>query len=123
MDLTIAMLQTSTILFALAALGGLAMAVIRIFRHRNPPSWLALTHGLLATAGLTLLLFATFVGQEPPEAMLAAILFLIAAAGGVWLNLKYHVHGIPLSLGIVLAHAVLALAAFALLFRAAYGWG
>ena len=36
----ISMLQTSVLLFAIAAAGGLVMAGIRLFRKHNPPAWL-----------------------------------------------------------------------------------
>src|SRR4051812_5833783 len=52
-------------LFAIAAGGGLVMAGVRAVGDRNPPAWLAMLHGLLASAGLTLLLFAAFTVGLP----------------------------------------------------------
>ena len=59
------MLQSATGLFVVAALGGLAMAGIRLLGKRNPPPWLALLHGLLAGAGITLLLYAALTTSIP----------------------------------------------------------
>ncbi|GHA72535.1 hypothetical protein [Cognatilysobacter bugurensis] len=114
------MLQVAVALYALAALGGLAMAGIRFVRHRNPPSWLAMAHGLLASAGLTLQLYASLVAGAPGSALLSALLFLLAAAVGVWLNLRYHEADTPLSKRTVLAHGAVAIVAFALLLFAAF---
>ena len=58
------LLQAAVWLFAIAAAGGGIMAGIRFAGHRNPPAWLSMLHGLLAAAGLTLTLYAAFVGEE-----------------------------------------------------------
>lgn len=114
------MLQTATALFLLTALGGLAMAAIRFTSKRNPPAWLAMAHGLLAGAGLTLLLYAALVAGVPVLAQVAAGLFVLAALGGVFLNLAYHQLDRPLPKGIVIVHAVLAGLAFVLLLLAVF---
>lgn len=51
--------------------------------------------------------------------MLAVLLFLVSAVGGVIMNLRYHLKAIPLPKWLVLAHAALAVAAFACLLIAA----
>ena len=76
------LLQTSCVLFLLAALGGLAMAGIRFSGNRSPPVWLAMAHGGLAVAGVALLAFAVLAGGAPAAAMWSLVLFLVAAAGG-----------------------------------------
>jgi glucose uptake protein GlcU len=114
------MLQTALALFLVAAVGGVAMAAIRFKGARNPPAWLAMLHGLLAGAGLTLLLYAAWVAGVPALAQLAAGLFVLAAAGGVFLNLAYHQRGRPLPKGIVAVHGVLAVVGFLLLWLAAF---
>ena len=48
-------------------------------------------------------------------ALLALVLFLVAAAGGVILNLNYHWKQLPLPKGLVVGHAIAAVAGFALL--------
>ena len=82
-------LQTATVMFAIAALGGLLMAIIRFSTKRNPPAWLAMLHGLLAASGLTLLAYAICTTPVPQMAVLALALFLLAATGGAVLSLAY----------------------------------
>lgn len=112
-------LQTSAALFAIAALGGAAMALIRFSGKPHPPSWLAMLHGFLAAAGLTLLLYAAATMSVPHLAMAAALLFLISAVGGVVMNLQYHLNAVPLPKWLVLVHGTIAVAGFACLVVAA----
>ena len=85
-----AMLQTAAVLLLLTAAGGAVMALMRIARKKNPPSWIAMAHGLLAASGLTLLLYAALQGGLPGAANLGIGVLLVAAAGGVVMNLFYH---------------------------------
>ena len=112
------MLMTATILLALTALGGLTMAGIRFARTINPPAWLAMLHGLLASSGLTLLVFDVFTRKVPAPAILAMILFLAAAGGGAILSLAYKWRQRLLPTWLVLGHAVLAVCALTLLLLA-----
>jgi hypothetical protein len=114
-------LRTSTVLMAITALGGLAMAGIRFSGKPAPPSWLAMLHGFLAAAGLTLLAYAYFAMSVPAFAATALLLFLVAAAGGVLMNLRYHLQAQPLPIWLVLVHAAIAVVAFVLLALAAWG--
>ena len=57
MDLAV-ILRTSTVLLAIAAVGGLVMAGMRFAGNRQPPAGLAMLHGFLAAAAVTLLLYA-----------------------------------------------------------------
>jgi len=114
-------LRTSTVLLAITALGGLTMAGIRFAGKPAPPSWLAMLHGLLAAAGLTLLAYVYFTVAVPAFAAVALLLFLLAAAGGVVLNLKYHLRELALPVWLVLVHAAVAVIAFLLLAFAAWG--
>ncbi|HUH30958.1 MAG TPA: hypothetical protein VLZ55_06290 [Rhodanobacter sp.] len=115
------MLLICITLFAIAAAGGLVMAGVRAFGQRNPPAWLALLHGLLAGAGLTLLLLVYFVSGLPALAAWALLLFIVAAAGGVLMNLGYQWQQKPLPLGLMYGHAVIAVIGFVLLVCAAVG--
>ncbi|GAB6195751.1 hypothetical protein [Lysobacter xanthus] len=115
------MLQTSTLLFLLAALGGLVMAGIRFAGKRNPPAWLAMGHGLLAAAGLTLLAYAVFTEDVPSLATVALVLFVAAAAGGAVMSLVYKWHDRLLPKWLVTVHGLLAIAAFLSLVGARYG--
>ena len=114
------MLQTAVALFTLAALGGLLMAGIRFGGKRNPPAWLAMLHGLLAAAGITLLAYATFTAGVPSTAQLALLLFLVAAGGGAILSLAYKWRQILLPAWLVTVHAVAAVLAYVLLLAAAF---
>lgn len=114
------MLKVSATLFAIAALGGLTMAVIRLGRGFNPPTWLAMLHGILAAAGLTLLAYAAFVVGVPALAWYALVLFAIAAIGGAVMNLGYHWHNQPIPAGLLMAHAALAVVGFVLLLLAIF---
>lgn len=115
------MLHTATLMFLLAALGGLVMAGIRFAGTRNPPAWLAMLHGLLAASGLTLLAYSVFTGPVPPLATLSLVLFLIAAGGGAVMSLVYKWHDRLLPKWLVLVHAALAIAGFLALLAATYG--
>lgn len=114
------MLQASTYLFGIAALGGVVMGLLRFTSGGNPPSWLAMLHGFLAAAGLTLLAYAVATMDVPTFALLSLLLFAVGAAGGIILNLHYHLEGIPLPKWLVVVHALISVAAFALLWIAAF---
>lgn len=114
------MLQAAAGLFTLAALGGLVMAAIRFGRKHNPPAWLAMLHGLLAAAGITLLAYAALTGEVPSLAVIAVLLFLLAAGGGAVLSLAYKWKQLLLPPWLVIAHALLAVLAYALLLFAVF---
>ena len=109
------MLQVSALLFLVAALGGATMAAIRFGGKRNPPAWLAMLHGFLAAAGVTLLAYATLVPGVPGMAQLALLLFLGAAAGGAVLSLRYKWNRVLLPAWLVVVHATAAVLGFLLL--------
>ena len=113
-------LLTATVLLATSALGGLVMAGIRFAGRPHPPISLAMLHGFLAAAAVTLLLYAAATVGLPPMALTALVLFLIAAAGGVILNLHYHWKDIALPKWLVLVHAVVAVIGFVLLLAATW---
>ena len=115
------MMKTALVLLTVAALGGVVMAITRLGRNVNPPSWLAMLHGLLAGAALTLLLYAYFTVGLPALAGWALLLFLVAALGGVYLNLGYHTKAVLLPKNIVVVHAVIAVVGYVLLLMAALG--
>lgn len=117
----ILLLQTSTALLVAAALGGAAMAIIRFSGKPHPPSWLAMLHGFLAAAAVTLLAYGAATIGLPRLANWALVLFLVAAIGGVVLNLQYHLQAIPLPKWLVLAHAAIAVIGFLCLALAAFG--
>jgi hypothetical protein len=113
-------MKTASVLFAIAALGGLTMAGIRFAGKPQPPTWLAMLHGFLSAAALTLLLYAYFTVGLPALASWALLLFLIAAAGGAFLNLNYHWKMLPLPKGLIVGHGAIAVVGFALLLAATW---
>jgi hypothetical protein len=114
------MVKVATWLFLLAALGGIVMAGIRFGGGRNPPVFIPYAHGLLAGAGLTLLIYAAWVGGIGGTVVVSIVLLLIAAAGGTALNLLYHWKQVPIPKGLTIAHILLALAGVALLLPMAF---
>jgi hypothetical protein len=114
------MMKTALALLTITALGGVVMAVVRLGRDANPPSWLAMLHGLLAGSAATLLLYAYFTVGLPALAGWALLLFLVAALGGVYLNLGYHAKAVLLPKTIVVVHAVIAVAGYVLLLMAVF---
>jgi uncharacterized membrane protein HdeD (DUF308 family) len=115
------MLQTASILFVIAALGGLLMAVIRFSTKHNPPAWLAMLHGLLAASGLTLVAYALCTQPVPSTVLVALVLFLLAAGGGAVMSLAYKWRQRLLPPWLVVVHGLLAAIALVALLLAAYG--
>lgn len=108
-------MRTALALLTLTALGGIAMAVTRFGKGTNPSSALAMGHGLLAGAALALLIYAWFTVGLPAWAGWSVLLLVVAAAGGTYLNLRFHAKKVPLPKGIVVGHALLAVVGYALL--------
>src|SRR5262245_23278556 len=113
------MLCTAIVLLALAALGGLTMAVIRFRGADRPPGALAMGHGLLAAAALTLLIYAASTSGLPPMAVIGTGILVVVALVGTWLNLSYHAKMLPLPKGPVVVHGIAAVVGFVLLLIAA----
>jgi hypothetical protein len=115
------MMKTAAALFGLAAIGGLLMAGMRFSGIPRPPTFLAMGHGVLAAAGLTLLLYATLTAGVPASAQIAVCLFVVAAAGGAYMNLRFHWKLLPLPIPVIILHALLAVTGFVLLLASIYG--
>jgi len=113
-------LRTSTALLAIAAVGGLVLAGYRFGGNRQPPTALAMLHGFLAAAAVTLLLYAAATVGLPGTALAALALFLLAAGGGVFLNLNFHWKQLPLPKWLVIVHACAAVLGFVLLLCATW---
>ena len=113
-------MQTATGLLAVSAAGGLIMAAIRFSGKPHPPTALAMLHGFLSAAALTLLIYALCTVGLPRLAQLALLFFLIAAAGGAFMNLNFHWKMLPLPKWLVLVHAGLAICGFVLLIVATW---
>ena len=77
-------------------------------------------HGLLAGAALTLLAYAFFTVGLPGTAALGLLLLVLAALGGVYLNLAFHWKQVLLPKGIVIVHTLIAVVGFVLVLLAAF---
>lgn len=107
------------VLFALAAVVGLAMALAHVRGQTPPRAVSAVLHGLFAASGLVILLIAVATAGTGGGAGLALGLFLLAALGGFTL-LSFHLRGRPLPGGLIAGHGLLAVAAFVVLLAAVF---
>jgi hypothetical protein len=114
------LLQASAVLLVIAALGGIAMVAVRFGRSVNPPNWLAMLHGFLAAAGITLLGYAVFAHGAGTVSAAALVLLLLAALGGVALSLRYKWKDLLLPAWLVWAHGLAAVVGFAAVLYAAF---
>jgi len=103
------MLLTSVILFGIAALGGLVLAV-----RKERPLPIAIVHGLVAAAGLVCLIIGVIQGAAGSLPLVALILLVIAALGG-FILFAMDLRRRPLFKGLILVHGLLAVVAEVLL--------
>lgn len=108
-------LVIACVLFGLGALGGVTLLGLRL-RGGNPPLALAGVHGLAAAAGLVTLIVAVVGGERGP-ALVALVLFGVAALGGFVL-LSLHLRQRLLPVGLILVHGTVAVAGFVALLLA-----
>ena len=112
------MLIFSICLFVIAALIGLALAVM-LFKRKATPKAVVVTHGLFAGTGLVLLFLHTL--SNPRSLLQVAIaLFVLAALGGVTLFAN-DLRQKPGPLFLVVLHAGAAATALVLVLIAAAG--
>jgi hypothetical protein len=104
------MLVASIVCFAIAAVGGLVMAFLHLSK-KNAPIGGGVLHGLLAVAGVILLLVGMSQGYTSKLLTTALVLFVIAALGGLVL-FTMHLRSRPLPVPILLVHALVAVGAF-----------
>jgi hypothetical protein len=107
------MLVAAVVLFALAALGGIILAILHV-KNNDAPITLALVHGLAAAAGLVVLIIAVTKMTSAGLAGVALAIFVIAALGGFVL-FAMHLMEKTLSRGLIFVHGVAAVVAFVLL--------
>lgn len=103
------MLTIALAIFALAALGGLYLAV-HVLRGKLAPWLISLLHAALGAAGLVTLLLVVLDGG-PPLATWALALLAVAALGGFFLA-SLHLRSKLAPKGVVAVHALLAVAGF-----------
>jgi hypothetical protein len=111
-------MKTAAALLAIAALGGMTMAAIRLKGADRPPSSFAMAHGVAAAAALTLLVYSWFTVGIPPMAQAATGVLMLAALGGTYVNLRYHSQMLPLPIPLMVGHALVAVVGFGLLLLA-----
>lgn len=113
------MIRLSLVLFAVAAVAGLTMAIMH-FRGISPPrTALAALHGVFAASGLVVLLMALVKTGFGGKAGIALGLLVVAALGGFGL-LSWHAKQQRLPSALVAGHALLAVAGFVTLFLAEF---
>lgn len=109
----------SAVLFAVAALGGLTLAVMH-FRsggRERPSTALAVVHGLVAAIALVLLIIGVLGAPAGASALpvVALAIFVLAALGGAYLFLGKHLRGQALPSPVVMVHGLAAVAGFLVL--------
>jgi hypothetical protein len=107
------MLNLAVIVFAIAAVGGLILA-LHVLRQRFAPWLLSILHALLGATGLVLVLSAV-IGGEGGSLILGSLLTLVAAALGGFFLASFHVRKRLPPRAIVVLHALLAIVGFGLL--------
>ena|SRR5262245_31766943 len=107
-------MTVALVLFALAAVGGLYMAVVRFRGADRPPTSIALVHGAAAAAGLIALIVAVTEASAPSLAKTALIVFLVAALGGFYLFAQ-HMQKKALPIPVIVVHALVAVTGFIIL--------
>lgn len=114
------MLNLAAVLFALAAVGGAALAWMH-FKGKEIPLPIAIVHGLFAASGLVTLILVVMGGEASgPYLNFSLVLFVVAALGGFVL-FAMQLKGKGLSTPVVLIHGVVAVVAFVLLLSTILG--
>lgn len=104
------MLATALVIFAIGALGGLAL-VTYVLRGRLAPWPLSLLHAALGAAGLLLLLYVGFITGLSRAALTALVILVVAALGGFYLA-SIHLRGKVAQKPVVFVHAGVAVIGF-----------
>lgn len=115
-------MNVAVILFAIAALGGVVMAVMRFSGRDLPPMGLAILHGVTAAAGLVALLLAVIGSSVSTMTTVALVGFVVAALGGFYL-FSFHLRRQALPIPPVVIHGLLAVVSFVILLVGLYNLG
>jgi hypothetical protein len=102
------MVMTAIVLFLVAALFGIYMAM-RIFGGALPPWAAVILHGLLAASGLAVLLYALYTGAQSTMLLVGTGLLVVAALGG-FVMFSYQLRKAPPPKALVVIHALAAVA-------------
>lgn len=113
------MLNSAVLIFAIAAVGGLILA-LHVLRGKFAPWLLSLVHAALGAAGLILLLLTLLQGNASPKLAWVLGILLVAALGGFYLASLHLRKRLPPK-GVVVIHAGVAVAGFLLLLAVVLG--
>jgi hypothetical protein len=104
------MLGYALIIFAIGALGGIALASF-VLRGRLAPWPLSLVHAALGAIGLIILIYAAITAGISHAALVALVILVIAALGGFYLA-SIHLRQKVAPKSIVFVHAGIAVIGF-----------
>lgn len=113
------MLGSALVVFAIGALGGLALASY-VLRGRLAPWPLSLLHAGLGALGLILVIYAAATAGISRAALTALVILIIAALGGFYLA-SIHLRGVVAQQAIVFVHAGVAVIGFLTLLGVVFG--
>jgi hypothetical protein len=112
------MFDKAIYVLAVAAVVGVYMAIQHSKGKSPPPTAAAVLHGLLAVAGVVLVLLGVMQGASKMHVW-ALALFVVAALGGLYL-VSHHIRKRPLPGGVIAIHGVVAATGFVLLVLAVF---
>lgn len=110
------MLNLAALVFAIAAVGGIVLA-LHVLRDKLAPWALSILHALLGATGLVLLILAVLQGAGGSLAVTSLAVLVVAALGGFFLA-SFHLRPTLAPKGVVVLHALLAIGGFGLLLAA-----
>ena len=113
------MLSYALVVFAIGALGGIALATF-VLRGRLAPWPLSLLHAALGAIGLLLVIYAALTAGISNAALTALVILIIAALGGFYLA-SIHLRGRVAPRPIVFIHAGVAVIGFLTLLGVVFG--
>ncbi|HWJ91187.1 MAG TPA: hypothetical protein VNR87_08730 [Flavisolibacter sp.] len=110
------MINTAVSFFALAAILGMILLFF-IISGKKTSTTMAIAHGVLAAAGLFVLVLYSF--RNHPGTKDSLVLFIVAATGGVIVFIR-DVNNKPIPKWLAILHGLIALSGFIFLFVNAY---
>jgi hypothetical protein len=113
------MLGSALVVFAIGALGGIALASF-VLRGRLAPWPLSLLHAALGAIGLIIVLYAALTAGISKAALTALVILIIAALGGFYLA-SIHLRSKVAPRPIVFVHAGVAVIGFLTLLGVVFG--
>jgi hypothetical protein len=115
---SLVLIRTAAWLLAAAVAAGAVMATYRLAWDRRAPTPVARLHGGLAGAGLCLLVYGWATAPLSKAAILATVLLLVAATGGLTIAHARHWKRAPSIETLVFVHLSLAASGYIVLLAA-----